>query len=81
MVHDPEELSLALAIDMLWPCHWRFEDNLQIVLDAIGGRAPPEVAVHRVRTQHRDDAAAYARGAGVREIARGRGAKRVYQST
>ena len=37
MLHDPEELSLALAIDVLWPCHWRFEENLQIVLDAIDG--------------------------------------------
>ena len=43
MLHDPEELSLALAIDMLWPCHWRFEDNLQIVLDAIDGELRPTV--------------------------------------
>ncbi len=43
MLHDPEELSLALAIDMLWPCHWRFEDNLQIVLDAIDGELRPKV--------------------------------------
>jgi hypothetical protein len=35
-------LSLGLAIDMLWPCHWRFLDNLEIVLDAIGGRLEPE---------------------------------------
>ncbi len=42
MLYDPEELSLALAIDMLWPCHWRFEDNLQIVLDAIDGELRPE---------------------------------------
>lgn len=41
MLHDPEELSLALAIDMLWPCHWRFEENLQIVLDAIEGELRP----------------------------------------
>jgi hypothetical protein len=34
-------LSLALAIDMLWPCHWRFVDNLQIVLAAIGGNLDP----------------------------------------
>ncbi|MFB3787598.1 MAG: hypothetical protein ACE15F_14650 [bacterium] len=34
----PAEISLGLAIDMLWPCHWRFIDNLRIVLDAIGGR-------------------------------------------
>ncbi|HJN46237.1 MAG TPA: hypothetical protein QF572_18880 [Vicinamibacterales bacterium] len=32
------ELSLGLAIDMLWPCHWRFVENLRIVLGAIGGR-------------------------------------------
>jgi len=42
MLHDPEELSLALAIDMLWPCHWRFEENLQIVLDAIDGELRPK---------------------------------------
>ncbi len=35
------ELSLGLAIDMLWPCHWNFVGNLQIVLDAIGGRLRP----------------------------------------
>jgi hypothetical protein len=34
-------LSLGLAIDMLWPCHWAFVENLQIVLDAIGGRLSP----------------------------------------
>ncbi|MBN2476095.1 MAG: hypothetical protein JXB62_15900 [Pirellulales bacterium] len=42
LIHDTDDgqaakLSLALAIDMLWPCHWRFVENLQIVLDAIGG--------------------------------------------
>ncbi len=47
MIHDtdqerPAQLSLALAIDMLMPCHWRFVDNLQIVLGAIGGRLEPE---------------------------------------
>lgn len=37
--HDkPAVLSLAFAIDMLWPCHWRFVDNLELVLDAIGGQ-------------------------------------------
>lgn len=46
IIHDTEngdraELSLGLAIDMLWPCHWRFVDNLQIVLDAIGGKLNP----------------------------------------
>jgi hypothetical protein len=36
------DLSLGLAIDMLWPCHWRFVKNLQIVLEAIGGRLNPD---------------------------------------
>lgn len=39
---DQARLSLGLAIDMLWPCHWRFVDNLEIVLDAIGGKLDPE---------------------------------------
>jgi hypothetical protein len=43
ILHDTEngneaELSLGLAIDMLWPCHWNFVQNLQIVLEAIGGK-------------------------------------------
>jgi hypothetical protein len=38
---DRTELSLALAIDMLWPCHWGFLQNLQIVLAAIGGNLEP----------------------------------------
>jgi hypothetical protein len=43
IIHDAEDgnqakLSLGNAIDMLWPCHWRFVTNLQIVLEAIGGR-------------------------------------------
>jgi hypothetical protein len=47
IIHDTENggaatLSLGLAIDMLWPCHWRFVENLQIVLDAIGGRLKPD---------------------------------------
>jgi hypothetical protein len=47
IIHDTENshkanLSLGLAIDMLWPCHWRFVENLQIVLDAIGGRLNPD---------------------------------------
>ncbi len=46
-LHDTEnggqtDLSLALAIDMLWPCHWRFVENLRIVLDAIGGKLRSE---------------------------------------
>lgn len=49
LIHDTEndhkaDLSLGLAIDMLWPCHWNFPDNLQIVLEAIGGRLNPERA-------------------------------------
>jgi hypothetical protein len=47
IIHDTEngndaELSLGLAIDMLWPCHWNFVQNLQIVLAAIGGRLNPQ---------------------------------------
>lgn len=47
MIHDtqngsPAALSLGLAIDMLWPCHWRFVENLRIVLEAIGGRLEPD---------------------------------------
>jgi hypothetical protein len=47
IIHDTEngdeaDLSLGLAIDMLWPCHWRFVENLRIVLEAIGGRLNPE---------------------------------------
>jgi len=47
IIHDTEngdeaELSLGLAIDMLMPCHWRFVENLGIVLEAIGGTLDPE---------------------------------------
>jgi hypothetical protein len=47
IIHDTENgddasLSLGLAIDMLWPCHWNFVENLQIVLEAIGGRLKPD---------------------------------------
>ena len=31
-------ISLAIAIDMLWPCNWNFEANLRTVLEAIGGQ-------------------------------------------
>lgn len=46
MIRDVEngnqvKLSLALAIDMLMPCHWRFVTNLQVVLAAIGGNLDP----------------------------------------
>jgi hypothetical protein len=40
---DEVDLSLGLAIDMLWPCHWNFVENLQIVLGAIGGRLYPDM--------------------------------------
>jgi hypothetical protein len=39
---DAADLSLALAIDMLWPCHWGFVENLRIVIDAIGGKLNSE---------------------------------------
>ena len=47
IIHDTEngdeaDLSLGLAIDMLWPCHWNFVENIQLVLEAIGGRLNPE---------------------------------------
>lgn len=47
IIHDTEngdetDLSLGVAIDLLMPCHWGFVDNLQIVLEAIGGRLSPE---------------------------------------
>ena len=50
IIHDTEngdeaDLSLGLAIDMLWPCHWNFVENFQIVLEAIGGKLNPEKAL------------------------------------
>jgi len=47
IIHDRENgdeahLSLGFAIDMIWPCHWRFVENLRIVLEAIGGKLNPE---------------------------------------
>jgi len=47
IIHDTLDgnqagLSLGVAIDMLWPCHWGFVENLQIVLDAIGGKPNSE---------------------------------------
>jgi hypothetical protein len=46
IIRDTQEgqdapLSLGLAIDMLWPCHWDFVANLEIVLGAIGGDLEP----------------------------------------
>ena len=40
---EEAQLSLALAIDMLMPCHWRFEENVRLVLAAIGGNLAPAV--------------------------------------
>jgi len=47
IIHDTLDgnqagLPLGVAIDMLWPCHWGFVENLQIVLDAIGGNLNSE---------------------------------------
>ena len=46
IIHDTADgvetgLSLAVAIDMLWPCHWDFIRNLRLVLGAIGGNLHP----------------------------------------
>ena len=46
IIHDTNdgqdaEISLGIAIDMLWPCHWDFVANLRIILDAIGGNLQP----------------------------------------
>lgn len=35
---ESADISLAIAIDMLWPCNWNFETNLYTVLEAIGGQ-------------------------------------------
>ncbi len=34
---EAADLSLAVAIDLMFPCNWNFVDNLDIVLGAIGG--------------------------------------------
>ena len=39
---DGGDFSLGLAIDMLWTCHWNFVENLQIVLEVIGGKLKQE---------------------------------------
>jgi len=39
---DGEDFSLGFAIDLLWTCHWKFVENLQIVLEVIGGNLRPE---------------------------------------
>ncbi len=35
-------IPVFFAIDMLWTCHWKFVENLQIVLKVIGGKLKPE---------------------------------------
>lgn len=42
-IHDTEngeasDISLAVAIDLMFPCNWNFVDNLAVVLEAIGGQ-------------------------------------------
>jgi hypothetical protein len=39
---DGGDFSFGLAIDLLWTCHWNFLENLQIVLEVIGGNLKPE---------------------------------------
>ncbi|UCC97326.1 MAG: hypothetical protein JSW66_15945 [Phycisphaerales bacterium] len=46
-IHDtvegrPARISLALAIDLLMPCHWDFAGGLVIILKAIGGDLHPK---------------------------------------
>ncbi len=36
------EISLALALDLLMPCHWDFVGALEIILKAIGGDLHPQ---------------------------------------
>jgi hypothetical protein len=47
IIHDTvdgrkAEISLAMAIDLLMPCHWDFVGGLVIILKAIGGDLHPE---------------------------------------
>jgi hypothetical protein len=39
---DGGDFSLGLTIDLLWTCHWNFVENLQIVLEVIGGKLKQE---------------------------------------
>jgi hypothetical protein len=38
---DGGGFSFGLAIDLLWTCHWNFVENLQTVLEVIGGNLKP----------------------------------------
>jgi len=47
IIHDTvdgrkAEISLAMAIDLLMPCHWDFVGGLVIILKAVGGDLRPE---------------------------------------
>ena len=47
MIHDKVdgqscEISLAMAIDLLFPCHWDFVESLMVILKAIGGDLNPD---------------------------------------
>ena len=37
-----EAFSMGFAIDLFWTCHWKFEENLQIILEVMGGNHKPE---------------------------------------
>ncbi len=46
LIHDtvdsrPAEISLAMAIDLLMPCHWDFVGSVALLLKAIGGDLRP----------------------------------------
>ncbi len=38
---EPADVSLAVAIDIMFPCNWNFMGNLEIVFGAIGGELHP----------------------------------------
>ena len=47
LIHDTVEgqkarISLAMAIDLLFPCHWDFAGSVAVILRAIGGDLHPE---------------------------------------
>jgi len=47
IIHDTEDgrqakISLAMAIDLLMPCHWDFVGALSVILKAIGGELHPK---------------------------------------
>ncbi len=47
IIHDTvdgrkSKVSLAMAIDLLMPCHWDFIEGLVIILKAIGGDLHPD---------------------------------------